>query len=107
MPYYLVQTSYTSQSMAAMLKNPQDRIEKVRPVVEALGGTIIAGYLSFVDYDIAAIAEMPDTVSMAAFSKAVSAAGGVSTFKTTPLLSPEEAVAAMEKAGVSGYKPPA
>ena len=64
-------------------------------------------FFAFGDYDIVAIGEMPDNASMAAMSMAVSGAGTTSTFKTTVLLSMDEAIAAMEKAGsASGYKPP-
>ena len=56
--------------------------------------------------DVVVIAEMPDNVSMAALSMAVSAAGAISEFKTTVLLSMEEAMEAMRRAGSVGYRPP-
>ena len=37
---------------------------------------------------------------------AVSAAGAVKAFKTTPLMTAEEGMAAMKMATKSGYKPP-
>jgi uncharacterized protein with GYD domain len=61
--------------------------------------------LSFGDYDTVVIMEMPDNVSAAAFAAAIAAGGSCKSVKTTPLLSPEEGVAAMKKAGSSGYQP--
>jgi uncharacterized protein with GYD domain len=107
MAHYLVQVSYTPEAWAAMVKNPQDRIAAVAPVVERVGGRIVGGWLAFGDYDIVAICDMPDNVSAAAFSMAASAGGAIKAFKTTPLMSTSEATDAMRKAGGSGYAPPA
>ena len=107
MPHYLIQVTYTPEAWASMVANPQDRIAAVTPAVERLGGKIVGGWVSFGDYDVVAIADMPDNVSAAAFSMAASAGGGVRAFKTTPLMSTSEAVEAMRKAGGSGYSPPA
>lgn len=88
-----------------MIKRPQDRIEAVRNSIEKLGGSITGGWLSFGDYDIVAILDMPDNVSAAAFAMAAAAGAACKNVKTTPLLSIEEAKTAMQKAGTSGYKP--
>ena len=106
MAHYLAQVAYTPEAWASMVKNPQDRLAAVAPVIERLGGKLVSGWLAFGDYDIVAICDMPDNVSAAAFSMAASAGGGVKAFKTTPLLSVGEAVEAMRKAGGVGYAPP-
>src|SRR3972149_6889048 len=99
MAYYLVQAAYTPEACAAMVKSPQDRFEAVRPVVERLGGKLLSMYMAFGEYDIVGVAEMPDNVSAAAFSLAVSAGGAVRTVKTTPLMTMQEGVEAFRKAG--------
>jgi uncharacterized protein with GYD domain len=106
MAHYLIQVAYTPEAWASMVKNPQDRIGAVTPVVERLGGRMVSGWLAFGDYDIVGICDMPDAVSAAAFSMAASAGGSVKAFKTTPLLSTAEAVEAMRKASGAGYSPP-
>ena len=106
MPYYLIQTAYTPESWAKMVKHPQDRVELVRPAIEALGGRIDAGYISFGEYDFTTIVEFPDNVSAAAFSMSVSSKGGLKGFKTTPLMTIAEAQSAMKMAGGSAYEPP-
>ena len=79
MARYLFQASYTSEAWTAQVKNPQNRIDVIRPVIERLGGRIECAYFAFGDYDLIGIMEMPDNVSAAAFSLAGSAgasAGG-------------------------------
>ena len=107
MPNYLVQAAYTPEAWAALQKKPEDRIEAIRPMVSRLGGRILSGFISFGEFDIVVIVEMPDNASAAAFSMAASAGGALKALKTTPLLTTREAMDAMEKAAGSGYEPPA
>ena len=107
MPHYLLQVAYTPDAWAAQLKNPQNRIEAIRPAVQGLGGRIECAYISFGEYDVMAVLDMPDNVTAAAFSIAASAGGAVKAAKTTPLMTMEEGIAAMRKAGTAGYRPPA
>ena len=105
MANYLLQISYTPEAWAAMIKRPHSRVEAVRGAVEKLGGKIGGFWMSFGEHDIVGILEMPDNVSVAAFSMAVAAGGACKNVKTTPLLSVEDGIEAMKKAGTSGYKP--
>ena len=106
MATYLFQAAYSSESVAAMINNPQNRVEAIRPVVEGMGGSVLCGYFAFGEYDAVAIIEMPDNVSMAAFSLAASASGAAKAIKTTPLMTIEEGIEAMKKAGGTRYRPP-
>jgi uncharacterized protein with GYD domain len=105
-PYYLIQLGYKPDAWHAQIDHPQNRLEAVTPALEALGGRFVDGYLSFGEYDLVAIAELPDNVSAAAFSLSVEAGGAVEQYKTTPLLTMDEAIEAMKKAQTTGYKPP-
>ncbi len=102
---YLLQVAYAPEAWAAMVKKPQNRAEAVRAAIEKLGGKEKEFYLSFGDYDIVGIVEMPDNVSAAAFSMAIAAGGACRSVKTTPLITLEEGVEAMKKAATCGYKP--
>jgi uncharacterized protein with GYD domain len=106
MARYLFQAAYTSEAWAAQVKNPQNRIDVVRPVIERLGGRIECVYFAFGEYDLIGIVEMPDNVSAAAFSLAGSAGGGLKAVKTTPLLTIDEGIEAMKQAAGAGYRPP-
>jgi uncharacterized protein with GYD domain len=109
MAHYLVQVAYTPEAWAAQIKNPQNRVEAVRPLLEKLGARFEVTYLTFGEYDIVFIMEAPDNVSAAAISLAVSAGGACKAYKTTPLMSIDEGIEAMRKAGqaASVYRPPA
>ncbi|HMK11904.1 MAG TPA: GYD domain-containing protein [Acidimicrobiales bacterium] len=106
MSHYLVQAAFTPESWATMVKNPQDRIAAVTPVVQNLGGKIECGYMAFGEWDIVAIIDLPDNVSAAAFAIAVASAGAMKAFRTTPLMDASDAQAAMRKAQSVGYEPP-
>jgi uncharacterized protein with GYD domain len=106
MAQFMLQVAYTSQAWASLVKRPQDRAAAIRPVIEKLGGKLVSAWLSFGDYDSIVVCDMPDNVSAAAFSIAVSAGGAIKAAKTTPLMTLEEGVQAMKKAQGLGYKTP-
>jgi uncharacterized protein with GYD domain len=108
MARYLVQLAYTPEAWAALIKNPQDRVEIVRPLFENLGARIETVYFAFGKYDIVFIMEAPDNVSAAAISLAVTAGGAMRAYETTPLMTRDEAIEAMRKAGgaAAAYRPP-
>jgi uncharacterized protein with GYD domain len=106
MAHYLLQVAYTPQAWAALIKNPQDRVEALKPVLDKMGGKFESAYFAFGEYDIVAILQMPGNVDAAAFALAAAAGGAVKALKTTPLLSTAEGLEAMKKAGAAGYTPP-
>ena len=105
MPHYLQQIAYSIEGWKALVKKPQNRIEAVRPVIEKLGGKIETAYLTFGDFDVVVIVEMPSNVDITAIAMAYAAGGACKSVKTTPLLTLDEAVEAMKKAGKTGYRP--
>jgi uncharacterized protein with GYD domain len=105
MATYLLEVSYTSAALAALVKNPQDRIQVVSKSVKKLGGKVTGFWFAFGDSDVIGILDMPDNASMAAFALAIGAGGACSKVKTTALLTVSEALSAMEKASTTGYKP--
>lgn len=107
MAYYMIQASYTSEAWASLVNNPQDRQEALRPVADALGGSVVGFWLAFGEYDAVTIIQLPDEVSAATLSFAINAGGSVKGVKTTLLMTTKEAMDAMKKAGNIGYKPPA
>jgi uncharacterized protein with GYD domain len=106
MARYLFQVTYTSEAWAAQVRHPQNRVEVIRPIIDRLGGRIECVYYAFGEYDVVAIAEMPDNVSAAALALAFAAGGAAKALKTTPLMTIEEGLEAMRKASGTGYRPP-
>jgi uncharacterized protein with GYD domain len=105
MPHYLQQVAYSQEGWAALVANPQNRIEAVRPAIEKLGGKIEAAWFSFGDCDVVVIVDLPDNVSAAAIAMAFGAGGACKSAQTIPLISPEEATQALRKARECGYRP--
>jgi uncharacterized protein with GYD domain len=110
-PHYLLQLAYTSEAWATLVKSPRNRIKDVEPVVKKAGMKIVASYLSFGEYDIIAIVEAPNNVAIAGLAMDFAAGGALKDVKTTPLISWEDGVKAMRKAGeqitYSPYRPAA
>ena len=107
MAQYMFQLDYTSDAWKALVQNPQNRLDAVRPLIESLGGTVLNAWYTFGDYDVVVMFDLPDNVSAAAFAAIVSAGGAAHRTKTTALMSVEDAIAAAEKArGASSYRPP-
>ena len=106
MPHYLLQASYTGEAWGTQIRNPQNRLEALRPAIEGLGGRIESFYYAFGENDIVAIVEFPDNISVAAFSVAASAGGAVTSIKTTPLMTVDEGMEMLRKAAGSSYRPP-
>jgi uncharacterized protein with GYD domain len=105
-PFYLIQASYSTPAIAAMVKNPQDRAAIVRPMMKKMGGELHGLWFTFGEFDIVAIAEAPDNVSVAAIAMAIGSSGAMSAYRTTPLLTVSEATEAMKKANGVGYQAP-
>lgn len=107
MAHYLIQLSYTPEAWAALVAHPQDRGKAVVGPLEKLGGSMQSVWMAFGDADLVGILELPDNISAAAFSMAVTAGGACRWIKTTPLMSISEGIEALHKAAACGYKPAA
>ena len=68
MASFLVQVSYTPEALSALIAKPQNRMAVVKKSVENLGGTFIGSWMSFGDYDLVMLLEMPNNVSAAALA---------------------------------------
>jgi uncharacterized protein with GYD domain len=105
MALYMYQAAYTPESMAAQIKQPQDRIEAVRPALEAMGTKFLAAGYPFGEYDVLVVYEAPDDTTAASLAMAVAAGGAVKSAKTTRLLTGQEWVESLRKAQGSQYRP--
>lgn len=108
MPHYLVEVSYTRESLAALVKQPQNRLETaVKPLIEKAGGRVINGWFSpGTDRHLVFIAEVPNPVALAAISYATESTGALTKLNVTPLLTGEEFVESLRKAAQTSYRPP-
>ena len=68
---------------------------------------MLYGYWScFGDYDTVLIVHAPDNMGAAALSLAAAGGGALRSAKTTPLMTMDETVEALKRAGRAGYKTP-
>lgn len=107
MPYYLFTGRYSTDSIKELVSNPQDREVEARKLIEALGGKLHHLFFCFGDEDVIALIEAPDDETMAAGALVVGASGTMSGGATTKLMTAQEAMGAMKKAGkaTGAYKP--
>ena len=105
MTRYLIKETVTSQAVAALMKNPHDRTEAVRPIFESVGGKLEHYYIAYNENTVYIIADIPDQDSLAAILWTFQAGGGPMSIKATPLMTATEAVDMLKKAGSLGYEP--
>ena len=106
MAFYMIQTAYTAEAMAAMAKNPQDRSVPVRELMQKLGGRLMSFYFCFGEYDVVVLAELPDDTAASAVAMAAVSPGHLKAIKTTKLFTVEETMEAMRKAGSLAFQGP-
>ena len=90
MPLYLSRFSYTPETWARLVNNPEDRRDAARSYIESVGGKLHGFWYAFGAHDGLTLWEAPDNVSMAAVAIAIGGGGALSSFETTVLLTVEE-----------------
>jgi uncharacterized protein with GYD domain len=106
MPLYLTKFSYTPETWARLIGNPEDRRKAAQSYIKSVGGKLHGFWYAFGPTDAYAIWEAPDNVSMAAVALAITGGGALKSHETTVLLTVEESMDAMRKAQKVGYRAP-
>src|SRR5687767_5236337 len=106
MPLYLSKFSYTPETWARLIANPEDRRKAAQTYIESVGGKLHGFWYAFGTHEGYNLWEAPDDVSMAAVALAIGAGGALRSIETTALLSVEETLEALRKAAQIRYRPP-
>src|SRR5438093_7747578 len=106
MPLYLTRFSYTPETWARLIQNPEDRRKAAQTYIESVGGKLHGFWYAFGEHDGYNLWEAPDNVSMAAAAIAIGGGGALSSIETTVLVTVEETLEALKKASTIGYRPP-
>ncbi len=106
MPLYLTKFSYTPETWARLIANPEDRRKAAESYIESAGGKLHGFWYAFGTHDGYNLFEAPDNVSMAAVAMAIGGGGALSSIETTVLLTVDETLDALRKAGQVQYQPP-
>jgi uncharacterized protein with GYD domain len=106
MPLYLTRFSYTAETWARLIGNPEDRQKAAREYIESVGGKLHGFWYAFGEHDAYNLWEAPDNVSAAAVALAITGGGALSSLETTVLLTVDETMDALRKAGQIAYRAP-
>ena len=106
MPLYLSKFSYTPETWARLIANPEDRRAAAQEYIESVGGKLHGFWYAFGEHDGYTLWEAPDNVSMAAVALAIGSGGALTSIETTVLMSVEETIEALRKAEEVRYRPP-
>ena len=106
MPLFLTKFSYTSETWARLIRNPEDRRNAAQTYIGSVGGKLHGFWYAFGTHDGYNLWEAPDNVSMAAVAPAIGAGGALSSIETNVLLTVEETIDALRKAESIRYRAP-
>jgi uncharacterized protein with GYD domain len=106
MAFYMFQGAYTAEAWTTMTKDPQDRSVVLAELIQKLGGRQISFYYCFGEYDVVVIFEAPDDTTASAIVLAAISPGHAKTSKTTKLVTVQETIEAMRRAGSVTYQAP-
>jgi uncharacterized protein with GYD domain len=106
MPLYLSKFSYKPETWARLISKPEDRQKAAQLYIESVGGKLHGFWYAFGSHDGYNLWEAPDNISMAAVALAIGGGGALSSFETTVLLTVEDTLDALRKAGQVRYQPP-
>ena len=106
MPLYLSKFSYTPETWARLVGNPEDRRKAAQSYIESVGGKLHGFWYAFGSHDGFTLWEAPDNVSMAAVALAITSGGALSTLETTVLMTVEETMDALRRVKQVGYRAP-
>lgn len=106
MPLYLSKFSYTPETWAKLIRKPEDRRKAAQSYIESVGGKLHGFWYAFGTQDGYNLWEAPDNVSMAAVALAINSGAALKSLETTVLLTVEETIDALDKAGRIQYRPP-
>ena len=106
MARYMIEMHTHPHAVAALLQNPTDRGDVVRPIFEAVGGKLEQYYMSGAENKVWLVADIPDEKTVQTVLIAVFAGGAVSSIRATAVMSTAEAVGVFEEAARVAYRPP-
>jgi uncharacterized protein with GYD domain len=106
LPLYLTKFSYTPETWARLISNPEDRRVAAQEYIESVGGKLHGFWYAFGEHDGYNLWEAPDNVSVAAVVLAIGSGGALSSIETTVLMSVDETLEALRKAEQVRYRAP-
>jgi uncharacterized protein with GYD domain len=106
MPLFMIEFGYTPEIWAGLVKSPENREETVGRLLEDAGATLHNIWFSFGENDGFALIEAPDNVTAGGLAIAITSSGAFRKFETHVLMTQDELLDALGKAGDVAYAAP-
>jgi uncharacterized protein with GYD domain len=106
MAKYVIFFTLLSDSVKGMMDRPSNRETVVSNLLSGVGGSLDAYYWMFGQYDGMAICDVPDSISAAAVSVAVSSTGAFGHIETHELIPASSLKHVLDTAKGLSYFPP-
>jgi uncharacterized protein with GYD domain len=108
MAHYLIEVGYTPESWNSQIDTKANVVERITPALKACGAKLESMYYAFGEVDLVGIIDFKQPEDAAGFALAVGASGALRTYRTTPLLTVEQGIESMRRAGEirKKYAPP-
>ena len=108
MPMFISYVSYTQDAVKGMISKPSDRTPGIKGLVEAIGGKLVAAYMTTGANDAVIISEAPDGSDVVAVELAIIASGAIAKVETVRAWTMSEFKEIMEKGSrvAAGFRPP-
>jgi uncharacterized protein with GYD domain len=106
MPLFMIEFGYTPEVWAGLVKSPENREEAVGRILEDAGAKLHDLWYSFGENDGFALIEAPDTITAGGLAIAITSSGAFRKFETHVLMTQDELLDALGKAGDVEYAAP-
>ena len=108
MTHYLIEVGYTPESWNSQIDSQANVVDRISPALKACGAKLECMYYAFGDVDLVGVIDFKQPEDAAGFALAVGSSGALRLYRTTPLLSVEQGMESMRRAGEirKKYTPP-
>ena len=106
MAMYMCRFAYSPETWSGLIKSPENREQVVGEIMERAGCKLHHLWYAFGEDDGYAVVEAPDNVIMAGIVLAITSSGAFTSFKTSVLMTQDEALQALSRAGDVAYTAP-
>lgn len=106
MPLFMVEFGYTPDAWAGLVKSPENREETVGRILQDAGCKLHNLWYAFGENDGFALIEAPDNTTAGGLAIAITSSGAFRRFETHVLMTQDEMLEALDKAGDVAYAAP-
>ena len=106
MPLYMIEFGYTPEAWKGLVQSPENREEVVARILEEAGAKLHNLWFTFGSSDGFALIEASDNITAGGLSIAITSSGAFRKFESHVLMTQDEMLEALAKAGDVAYAAP-